>query len=449
MSMNSTATVSTSSHTGFRLTLREDAAELLAASKNGLPAALQMLSGEGVMEAALMSAGDESEALSKWIPRLTSKGWICHTATSGNQKLATFVPTSEQSTFDATLTFGPGPYVLSRFACLHREDDHLVLESPLTTCKVLLYHPSAVAFVNAFVRPARTPDALFVLGGLPKVDADMLLTILANSGVIVECDESGEESEPPSSTHWEFFDLLFHTRSRLGRHANPYGGRPRFSAATEADASPARAIPLFVPDMERLRRDDPPFAHVVASRRCVRAHGATPITAEQLGEFLYRSARVDRDGLRPFPSAGGCYELELYIVVHQCKGLDPGLYHYHSQSHHLEKLADTTDDVTDLLSQADIATGGQGIPQILVILAARMHKLNAKYQGLAYSLALKDTGVLQQTMSLTAAAMGLAGCPLGGADSDSFARASGLDYYRETSVGEFILGSLPEKSESV
>jgi hypothetical protein len=39
--------------------------------------------------------------------------------------------------------------------------------------------------------------------------------------------------------------------------------------------------------------------------------------------------------------------------------------------------------------------------------------------------------------------MGLAPCGLGGGDSDLFARAAGLDYEAETSVGEFIVGSRP------
>jgi hypothetical protein len=37
--------------------------------------------------------------------------------------------------------------------------------------------------------------------------------------------------------------------------------------------------------------------------------------------------------------------------------------------------------------------------------------------------------------------MGLAACALGGGDSDLFAAAAGTDYYTESSVGEFILGS--------
>ena len=47
-------------------------------------------------------------------------------------------------------------------------------------------------------------------------------------------------------------------------------------------------------------------------------------------------------------------------------------------------------------------------------------------------------------MYLTATAMELAPCAIGTGDSDLFARASGLDYYEETSVGEFALGSRRE-----
>ena len=40
-----------------------------------------------------------------------------------------------------------------------------------------------------------------------------------------------------------------------------------------------------------------------------------------------------------------------------------------------------------------------------------------------------------------AIAISLAPCPVGLGDSDLFARVTGLDYYAETSVGEFLLGS--------
>jgi hypothetical protein len=62
---------------------------------------------------------------------------------------------------------------------------------------------------------------------------------------------------------------------------------------------------------------------------------------------------------------------------------------------------------------------------------------------IAYSLILKNVGVLYDTMYLAATAMGLAPCALGCSNADAFARAARTDYYAETSVGEFLLGSRP------
>jgi SagB-type dehydrogenase family enzyme len=83
------------------------------------------------------------------------------------------------------------------------------------------------------------------------------------------------------------------------------------------------------------------------------------------------------------------------------------------------------------------------MPQVLIIVAARFQRLTWKYESLAYALMLKHVGVLYQTMYLVATAMNLAPCGLGGGNSDLFAKVVGCDYYAETSIGEFALGSFP------
>jgi oxazoline/thiazoline dehydrogenase len=50
-------------------------------------------------------------------------------------------------------------------------------------------------------------------------------------------------------------------------------------------------------------------------------------------------------------------------------------------------------------------------------------------------------------MYLVATAMGLAPCGLGNGNSSLFAEAVGTDYFAESSVGEFILGSVPGQRE--
>ena len=76
-------------------------------------------------------------------------------------------------------------------------------------------------------------------------------------------------------------------------------------------------------------------------------------------------------------------------------------------------------------------------------MAARFQRVAWKYASTAYAVILKNVGVLYQTMYLAATAMNLAPCAIGCGDADLFARGAGTDYYAETSVGEFLLGSRP------
>ena len=195
------------------------------------------------------------------------------------------------------------------------------------------------------------------------------------------------------------------------------------------------------------------------ARRSIREYGERPLTARQLGEFLYRVGRVAdywedelhtprgvgaprRARLRPYPAGGGLYELDLYVLVTAVTA----------------SIADstaTTPSVTPCTcGPRRTPTSTRSSPtrasrprsraeqlQVLVIVAARFQRVAWKYASIAYSLILKDVGVLYDTMYLVATAMGLAPCAVGCGNADLFARAAGLDYYAQTSVGEFLLGS--------
>jgi oxazoline/thiazoline dehydrogenase len=283
--------------------------------------------------------------------------------------------------------------------------------------------------------------------------------------MVVEVTDNGTSTEDadPAFQSWEFHDLLFHARSREGRHDGPVGATYRLlgTLAPPPALKPVAAgetIELHRPDLEQRQREDPPFARVVEERCSVREYQAEPIADRQLGEFLYRTARVKECredevetgfgplrmefASRPYPAGGGLYELEVYPVVNACGGLEAGLYHYDPLQHQLGKLAGRTSEVEQLLREAAWGTGmAPASVQVLLILAARFPRVSWKYSTLAYALILKHVGVVYQTMYLTATAMGLAPCAVGIGNADVFARAAGTDYYAETSVGEFLLGS--------
>ncbi|MFC7478870.1 SagB family peptide dehydrogenase [Luedemannella flava] len=128
-------------------------------------------------------------------------------------------------------------------------------------------------------------------------------------------------------------------------------------------------------------------------------------------------------------------------MITDCDGLAGGLYHYDSLEHRLELLAPRNGVADRLLAYASAAASISRPPQVLLVVTARVHRLMWKYEGLAYPLILKNSGLMTELMYLVAAAMGLAPCALGAGDSAAFAALSGLDPLVEPSIADFLLGS--------
>ena len=80
---------------------------------------------------------------------------------------------------------------------------------------------------------------------------------------------------------------------------------------------------------------------------------------------------------------------------------------------------------------------------MLLVVTSRFARISWKYESIAYALTLKHVGLLVQTIYLVATAMGLGACALGSGDAAEAARAFGLDWLMESSVGEFALGRDP------
>jgi SagB-type dehydrogenase family enzyme len=408
--------------------------------------------------------GNGNGILARWyyyLERLTRCGLLCYAAYADEARLATLVAVSPSFVSGPAEVVAGRGYVLSRFAYLRRQGSETVLESPLAHARVILNGCRAAALVGALAAPATAEELAERVGGLGADAVAGVLSLFLRAGML---GEAGAEDQVAALQPWEFHDLLFHARIRTGRFDAPYGGTYRLvdRLAPPPALKPAMAgevHDLVRPDLESLERDDPPLARVQAQRRSIREFDVEqPITDRQLGEFLFRVGRVtsyreadvstpcgpvrQEFAGRPYPAGGGLYELELYAVIRACNCLAPGLYHYDAAGHRLIRLSGRTPEVTKLLRDAAESTATpEDTLQVLLILAARFPRVAWKYESIAYALTLKHVGVLYQTMYLAATAMGLAPCAVGGGDADLFARAAGTDYYAETSVGEFLLGT--------
>lgn len=314
---------------------------------------------------------------------------------------------------------------------------------------VLIRRTRADLILESATDPARRDPITARFAGALLADAlpPGWRSVLLQAGILVAAGA-------PEDERWEFHDRLFHTRSRLWQGpVRPYG--PTMRLAGRMDPLPARhvpatatgpAIPLATHDPGR---PEPPLA-TVAERRRSRRRPTAPLPADRLGELLHRVARVRAvrpspagDELdRPAPSGGALGAIGIYPLVVGCDGLAPGLYHYEGGEHALRAVeAARPDDLDVLVTDARQAAGldpGAAV-QVLLLLAARFGRLQYKYSGMAYAAALKDVGVLYQALYLTATALGLGGCALGGGDALAFERATGIDRWDEGSVGEFLL----------
>jgi oxazoline/thiazoline dehydrogenase len=275
------------------------------------------------------------------------------------------------------------------------------------------------------------------------------------------------EPESDALAQWQFHNLLFHRQTRLQRLDDSRKSEiPRFedherSGFVKQPMSDAcgglrqRVIALEKPDLIAIAQTDISLTQAIESRQSIREYDDQPITLKQLGEFLFRCARVKEvytpepdlmnvreTTKRPYPSGGALYELEIYPVINRCQGLDAGLYHYQPLSHSLHAIADWHPEVEALIFDAWKSTGQQDIPQVLLIVTARFGRLFWKYYGIGYGLILKHIGVLYQTFYLVATAMQLAPTAIGSGNSEQFNKVAQLNEHEESSVGEFMLGSL-------
>ncbi|RPJ03110.1 MAG: SagB/ThcOx family dehydrogenase [Chloroflexi bacterium] len=407
--------------------------------------------------AAQVLTADGFPGLAKFniiVSQMAGRAMLCHTVWADDAPLFTIVPIAIFYRFEPDKLKPDGRYVLSRFTLCRRDNGTMILESPLGYASVRLHSQQAMNILSMLAEPRKAHDMAEVLGSdsLPN----HVLTVLLNAQMLTEVMDDGTTAEDHDRAlaQWEIHDLYFHSRSRMGRHNNPFGKAYAFEGEIEPQPAikPAMSdeiIRLYKPDLEALKESDVPFTQVLENRRSIRSYGDKPISDQQLGEFLYRAARVqicydDRRGgvtFRPYPGGGALHALEIYPVIDRCENIASGLYHYNPLDHHLCKVSERNWHVESLLEMGWQMIAELDHPQVLLVIAARFQRVQWKYASIAYATILKDLGGLYQTMYLVGEAMGLAPCALGGGHSDLFARAAKLNYFAETCVGGFVLGT--------
>lgn len=430
--------------------------------RGGLRTVLDRLA-EGPVPCAELYAGlGEAErrrahALLDRAAHLLAHSVLGRDASTPRRELVRLEPTARDAAHRTVSVPGDALVRLSRFAFCRTREDVLVLESPLSKLRAVLVDRSVRHLVAALGRPGLAAEAGKDTG-LVEAETDEVLARLAGAGLVETADAEGRfpSDTEPVLRQWDFHDLLFHSRIRSGRYDDPFGAlypyRGEIAPLPAVKPAPAGPVTeLYRPSRADIDARDPSLTTAVEGRRSHRVFGERPLTDRELGEFLYRVQRVrvlhtpggDEDEVvsRPYPTGGSLHELELYVTVLRCAGLAPGVYHYDSYAHRLVLVSEAESDRRALLGVASRSVGFDVRPDVLLTVTSRFQRMAWKYRAMAYATTLRHTGVLYQTMYLVASAMGLAPCGLGNGDADLSARVLKLDYLRESSVGDFLLGT--------
>ncbi len=412
--------------------------------------------------------GPENDDMGLLIRRLALRGLLEYRLgpARGGQEQIVIEPQMAEYWPDVSKVVDSDVIALSRFAYLRRRGKDFVLESPRAGALFRICDPNIASAIAVLAQPKKIGQCRNERG-FPGLE---LLGLLLDCAILFKVKPGDAEALRASEGDanlvlWDFHDLLFHTRSTDGRQANPIGGL--YSYASSMPPLPAVRAPWRGKTIDLILQatSAPPssFVRLLHERHSTRDFDDKhPITLNELATFLQAAGRIrakwtepEPEGppvayaSRPYPSGGASYELELYISVANCEGLARGFYHYDADRHALTLIEAGPKEIEAQLSAAAFAIGAAGFPQILITFAARFGRVTWKYSSVAYSLILKDVGVLMQTLYLAATDMGLGGCAIGTNNIDQFAKMTGLDFYVEGSVGQFALGRpKPEQSSA-
>jgi SagB-type dehydrogenase family enzyme len=170
---------------------------------------------------------------------------------------------------------------------------------------------------------------------------------------------------------------------------------------------------VFLPPPPSLRI---PFDRVLTRRRSIREFGE-PLSVKQLAALLGLAVKSRPAAprsphgwqSRPYPSAGGCHEIDLLVL--NIAGHPGAAFIYNARHHALGLLGDVKrTDVRRFIAELKPVVPAHRATVCWFV--ADPPKLAAKYVH-AESLLWRDAGSLLATLSLTASALGYASCGVG------------------------------------
>ncbi len=162
----------------------------------------------------------------------------------------------------------------------------------------------------------------------------------------------------------------------------------------------------------------------ISSRRSHRSYLKDAITAEELSQILWSAYGITkplqgykqtRGGLRTAPSAGARYPLEIYALVGNVRGIEPGVYRYVPEQHKIVRIIDK--DIKEELSAAALGQEMISVAPACLFYSAVYSRTTERYgdRGRERYVCM-DLGHSAENVYLQAEALHLGTCAIGAFD---------------------------------
>ena len=213
---------------------------------------------------------------------------------------------------------------------------------------------------------------------------------------------------------------------------------------------------VFLTNPKKANLPDISLLEVLKRRRSKRNFDASySLTNEELSTlFKFSYGVVDKAslvkfdetiGLRPVPSPGGLYSLEIYLVLFRGESKS-GLYHFRPDEFSLEliKEGDFLEDLkksTFAQAPEDYISNSCG----MILITGVYERLAIKYGDRAYRFMLHESGFVSQNISLILDAQNLGSCMVGGYFDDEINSFIGIDGVFETVHNIILFGKEGQK----
>ncbi len=171
------------------------------------------------------------------------------------------------------------------------------------------------------------------------------------------------------------------------------------------------------------------------------------IKLSKLSEVLYFSAGLKsvsstKPIKRMYPSAGGRYPLEMYVLVLKpFNNLEPGIYHYNVKQHGLEQLSTHLTNSTVLECVPEVNKNVINTANAIIIITSVFSRTEIKYTESAYRFINLEAGHLAQNIVLICAGNKINSCLIGGFYDEKVNTLLDLEEEKEQGLYIVTIGS--------